>query len=275
MGQLLAWYDNSTNKLHLAEGLQRSLEAVRRQVGASEPYARGYRQTLDSFDRLRAQVEGLQARALGVESQVADARTVVTKLYARYVELARAIQWQKGIVRQASGSCDEDGIWTPDSNYDEEVDKLAALENEQNDVATQGNAALAVFNDKTNELNGLRGQIAATVARFKPDLRLEPPAVDGVVTPPLPMPLRPWTTSAPAGTDSPPAAVAAGRLQLARAYLDNSMADRAGEILRDLVDRYPRSAAADEAAALLAGVANGPKNRPDDRPHTAGKEGRE
>jgi outer membrane protein TolC len=121
----------------------------------------------------------------------------------------------------------------------------------------QGETVLADLKQARAAVEQVRGQLQQALTKIQLDLRWDPPAVDGVVTPEVQgMPVASRPATAPADD---PQALAASKLDLARLYLQHGMQERAADILREIAALFPATKAAAEARRLLADLSAQPK----------------
>lgn len=149
-------------------------------------------------------------------------------------------------------------VYTVDTNRgyrDDLQNQMRQVEGDINDLRArqalinrQATLSLGELSEKAASVEQLRKHVAGILAGgAERKVRWDPPAVDGVVTPEaegLPMPK---AASQPAD----PETEARQKFGLAQLYLSHDMPAKGNAILREILEKYPKSAAAADARKLL------------------------
>ena len=137
-------------------------------------------------------------------------------------------------------------------SIDRADNRIDSLENTERVLRAQGLALLKDYRTLSAEVVELRKKISSTDEAVQRRLAWATPAVDGVSTPENNRPIQgpAQKIEIPAN----PAAEAERHLKMARLYLRNGFREKAAEHLNAILDDYPDTPSADEAARLRASM---------------------
>lgn len=284
LGQLISWYESVLDLPDIPARDRRAMERLENDWVQNDAYLRAYRriqdalreqQTLDqSLARRQVEVENrvltLQNQALDLDAEIADVRQNIAeseqeilRLHSRFDYHYRIYPYYYPYRYPAYGGYLE-YRYRPGYRYrryddlrDRELrdmiraeqDVLDSLRNRKRALWREGQTIITELERKREELSELREKNRAINQRLMRRFRWDPPAVDGVIHDerdlwaPPPGPVR----DVPVDAES----LAAGKLNLAEMFRKADRPDNAEEILRQILEDYPDTAAGQKAKQRL------------------------
>jgi tetratricopeptide (TPR) repeat protein len=276
-GQLLAWHESQFDPPALSDRTRRAIDTLRDTLNHQDEFAKAYTRVREWYKDSAAATADLEKKSVSLADDIAALQQAAAKIDRQLRDTNDEIDYHNNLLdslrdelRSYSYTVIIDiatGVRTvvptpvPLSLRQDLMDRIIQEERTldglrvltgrlRNDMQNDLDQLLA----KRADLEGLKKQLLLAGARVERRFRWDPPAIDGVITPEADhVP----TTTNPSPLPADPQRDAAARLELAKLYLQNNMAARGTEILRDLLVRYPSTTAAEEAKKLLPDVKPG------------------
>lgn len=274
-GQMVAWQERSGESAKLSGQLEARKKKVKKVGGSNKHYTKAYEKISAAYsaynrlaDSYEKKISTAESQYKTVESQASEIDRDMKRLFARVQEVKTRISrlwWEYH-------DMEDDPRWFPPdengniSSYpinrrtyqrirndirDDIRQQESRLDKANDDYAKarrQGLAKLRERADKKKEVASVRAEAIKELAKAKPTFEWRPPAVDGVVTPERPLP----KGRAGGTVSSGPGGAAARQLRMAKLYISNGLPLKARPILTEIVAKFPDTAEAREAKALLA-----------------------
>jgi tetratricopeptide (TPR) repeat protein len=277
VGQLIAWCTCAKTPPKLDDAAKRAIARTEDALTGKKPYdqaAARVKAILDKhalalaaiqkyIDAAKADIVNLDKTSADLETQlktqtqkIIDQQVVIEKLKANYQSVQNSIVRIVSVLPTADISVYQQRSADIQGRIDKETGNLNDLLRKADALRAEGLANLQKIHDKNAAIADFTKQLSAE-PKFAPAFRWDPPAVDGVVTDEAVVtaggrgPSAASAATAPAVSSADAEAVAAGKLQLATAYLGNDLRDVAIPILKEIIAQYPATKAAAEAKKLL------------------------
>ena len=273
-GQLVAWYDSHADPPPAPDSVRRILDNLREELGRREPYAKAYRTIKTAVSSKLDQRDDLEKKLSAADSEYQTARQDAVSLDRELRDLNDQIEYHQrlahSLLRELAYSDfysyrEMDGRYyyvLPYGRIGREEARDHARQEERTidelrfkarELRRKGEGVLAELAKKEAAAGELRAQIKLLGAGLERHFRWDPPAVDGVVT--AEADRLPPVTRVTDNLPRDPELEAAQRLDLARLYVAHELREKAADVLRDLVARYPKTKAAGEAGEMLKRMA--------------------
>ncbi len=273
-GQLIAWYEALKNPPRIDDALKRAIARAKEDLSGKKPYDQARARVQGLLDKHQTVVAAIQKIIADLKAELDTLEKSAQELDSKYTALNNKINAEQEVIDQLQvqlSSVNATIVRSLNSNPNVSV---ASLQAQAADLKMQISQETAVLNDLKEQrarlqaegaklMQKVREKNAAIAAQQKqleatpnlvPAFRWDPPAVDGVVTEEVIAAPATAGSSASKPTHDDPEAVAANKLQLARNYISNGMADPAVAALNEIIAQYPDTKAAAEAKALLQSV---------------------
>ena len=265
-GQLMAWLDNETDLPELDEDAVAALAAAGEEWSSQEAFKEGYELLQRGYDQHRQIIETAQNLHDEIEDQLAETK-------AEYEELVEAVDRQKAQVDHLAvriRNADKDDVDIDHEDYQDlqdARDELARLGVRKSEVKREGVQLTRDLGRAADDIERAQRNRQQVFRDAGAEFAFRVPAHDAESTGVLPETdldvLDSPTTNGSAGgggsdgtTNEPDSADQESQrlLRKAKLYLNGDMNDKAAEILRELLEKYPESDEAEEAQALLNGL---------------------
>ena len=282
--QILAWYEGTAKRPKLADAGKQVLDSVKSASSRGGALAKAYRSAKAVYAKLADErkeaeqhVSEAEAEAKKVEQALEKVATTIRARGKSYESEERGIYSLRRSLARTEYNLSRTGdyhrrqslergreriirsIRDKQRNCRKLLDEGKKLQKDKHALMSK----LRVRRDKVAALRRESDRIAAGVPRA---FRWQPPAVDGVVTPPRKATASASPKSSSAGKNggksgSTPSgkalstrvaeAEAADKLGLAKLYLESKLNDSAKKLLQQILTKYANTAAAKEAATLI------------------------
>jgi hypothetical protein len=268
LGQLIAWFDHFSKTTNIASADQALVNKVKADL-KSDAYSKAYQSINDSYKAIDSKKQDMAQHVKAAESALKDAQKKVDDIDKKGKAANQQIAALNGTItnlrnqRIDAGANYNTAVRNRDQQIQREQQQVNTLTKQIQDLNAQFAAAVKDRNDKQKALedahSGAGPEMAAVLRKMTWELNMDgkpvPLAAGASVAPTGDA--AGTATSAPAGDVAPsidPAAAEARAgelLKTAKAYLDNGLKDKAGEMLKDIVKIYSTTSAAQEAQKLL------------------------
>jgi len=282
--QLLAWYEHTDAKPAIAQSVKDAMKKLRGGAGG-KAFADAYKQACDVYKSPEQRKKDLEQKASAVRAEIQQLNQKVNSAaqtlrsgeqsYARDLDELRRLQRELAQaeldMRTARNNQARRSAERRRTTAANDIRKCQQDTASLTDEAAKAQRSLAdlkkKLTDKRAELSKAQAGARGALDAAEDKLRWRVPAVDGILVADADAPKAPSRSAGAAtaatgpqlGPDAPlerrlAEAKAADKLGLAKMYLDGKMTDAARRTLREIVSKYPGTAAAREAAELLKGL---------------------
>ena len=274
-GQLVAWQECHTRGPKLSDRARRAIAKHRDALLKMPAFAKAYEAVKAFYAKQAAITKAFDAKIHLADSEKAKVQAEGKSVEAAMRDVITRIDVHRREIRRLQRRLDDtyrvrrhvlpDGkiveerdnsprVWGYRRELQDairrEEDAISLLEGQLRPLRDKRETLVRQFTGKRKEIAKLRKDKADAMGNVDSVFRWDPPAVDGEVTAEVPVPRKVLrtATSQPAG----PEADAARQLRLAKMYLAGKMSDKALLMLKNIMSKYPKTAAGKEARKLYA-----------------------